>query len=332
MEKSAAILMQPQSVALKESVRLSFVPLLRALLLGMICLWGVPETSKEFAQQTQTRWFLLMCAAVLACIVWARYHWRGRQMMARLDLQFKERLSERARIAQDLHDTLLQGLLSASMQLHVVDEQLPADSTAKPRVRRVLALLAHVIDDSRDVIRGLRPSNRSSQDLKRAFLQSYEELAVQREVSKTGFRFIVGGVPRPLHPATHDEIYLIGREALINAVRHSRASEIEVEPEYAVKSLRVLIRDNGCGIDTQVLRSGRDGHWGLSGMCERAQRMGAKFRVLSRVGAGTEVELSVAGEIAFEFQPNDRTAGWLSGPYRGKKRNEKALCGSEQVR
>jgi len=332
MEKSAAILMQPESVALKERVRPSFVPLLLALLLGIICLWGVPETSKEFARQTRTSWFLLMCTAAVGCIVWARYQWLGRQMMARRDLQFKERLSERARIAQDLHDTLLQGLLSASIQLHIVDDQLAADSTAKPRVGRVLDLLAHVIDDSRDAIRGLRPSNRSSQDLEREFMRSYEELTVGREVSQIAFRFIVEGAPRLLHPATHDEIYLIGREAVINAVRHSRASEIEVELEYAVKSLRVLIRDNGCGIDTQVLRSGCYGHWGLSGMRERAQRMGAKFRVLSRLGAGTEVELSVAGEIAFAFQPDDRAAGWLSRLYRGKKRNEEAQFESEQVR
>ena len=329
MEKSAAILMQPESVAFKEPVRLSFVPLLLALLLGMICSWGVPETSKELAQQGQTNWLLLIGAAGLACIVWAVYQWRARQMMARLNWQFKERLSERARIAQDLHDTLLQGLLSASMQLHVVDDQLPADSSAKPRVRRVLDLLAHGIDDSRDAIRGLRSSNRSSQDLEQAFLRSYEELTVQQGVSQIALRFVVGGVPRPLNPATQDEIYLIGREALINAVRHSRASQVEVELEYAVKSLRVLIRDNGCGIDTQVLRSGRDGHWGLSGMRERAQRMGAKFRVLSRVRAGTEVELSVAGEIAFAFQPDERTAGWLSRLYCGKKRNEETQCGSE---
>lgn len=187
----------------------------------------------------------------------------------------------------------------------------------------VLSLLAHVIDDSGHAIRGLSPSSRSPHDLERAFLRSYEELTVEQGVSQIALRFIVGGMPRPLQPATNDEIYLIGREALINAVRHSGASEVEVELEYAVQSLRVLIRDNGCGIDPQVLRSGRDGHWGLSGMRERAQRMGAKFRVLSRVGGGTEVELSVAGEIAFELQPDDRAAGWLSRLCAGKTRTKK---------
>ena len=219
---------------------------------------------------------------------------------------------------------------SAFMQLHVADDQLPADLAAKPRLRRVLDLLEHVIQVARSAIRSLRPSNRNWQDLERAFLQSCEELAVQQEISQIGFRLIIGGAPRRLQPAAHDEIYLIGREALINAAQHSRASEIEVELEYAAKSLRVLIRDNGCGIDTHVLRSGRDEHWGLQGMRERAQRIGAKLRVLSRVGAGTEVELSVLGQIAYEFPPDERASRWLSKLHRGKSRNEQALCGSEQ--
>jgi signal transduction histidine kinase len=221
---------------------------------------------------------------------------------------------------------------SAFMQLHVADDQLPADSAAKPSVRRVLDLLAHVIQDGRAVVRGLRASNRNWQDLERAFLRSCEELAVQQEISQIAFRLIIGGASRQLQPAAHDEIYLIGREALINAAQHSRASEIEVELEYAPKSLRVLIRDNGCGIGTHVQRSGRDEHWGLQGMRERAQRIGAKLRVLSCVGAGTEVELSVPGQIAYEFQPDERASRWLSKLHRGKSRNEQALCGSEQAR
>jgi signal transduction histidine kinase len=197
-------------------------------------------------------------------------------------------------------------------------------------LRRVLDLLLHVIHVGRAAIRSLRPSNRNWQDLERAFLQSCEELAVQQEISQIGFRLIIGGAPRRLQPAARDEIYLIGREALINAAHHSRASEIEVELEYAAKSLRVSIRDNGCGIDSHLLRSGRDERRGLQGMRERAQRIGAKLRVLSRVGAGTEVELSVPGQIAHEFQPDERAFRWLSKLHRGKSRSEQAPCGTEQ--
>ena len=206
----------------------------------------------------------------------------------------------------------------------------PESVTLNQQVRRVLGLLAHLVYDSRDTVRGLRPSCRSCHELERAFLRSYEELTVQREFNQIAFRFIVGGTPRPLHPTIQDEIHLIGREALRNALRHSRASEIEVELEYTTKSLRVLVRDNGYGIDTHVMGSGREGHCGLSGMREHAQKMGARLRVFSRVGAGTEVELSVAGEIAFGVVPQDCAAGWFSGLYHGKN-HEKAQWGSEQA-
>ena len=186
------------------------------------------------------------------------------------------------------------------MQLHLADDQLPGDSPAKPLVRRVLDLMSHAIDDGRGALRGLHSSNRSSADLEQAFCQIQQELTVPQGVNQAAVRLIVLGAPRPLRAATRDEVYLIGREALINAVRHSRASGIEIELEYGVKSLRVCIRDNGCGINSQALCSGRDRHWGLSGMGERAERIGAKFRVLSRAGAGTEIELSVPNRIAFD--------------------------------
>ena len=208
----------------------------------------------------------------------------------------------------------------------------PESFTLKQEAGRVLGLLAHLVYESKDTIGGLRPSSRSSHELERAFLRSYEELAVQREVNQIAFRLIVEGTPRPLHPTTQDEIHLIGQEALINAFRHSRANEIEVELEYTPKSLRVLVRDNGCGIGTELQRPGCDGHRGLSGMRERAQRMGARFRVLSGVGAGTEVELSVARKIAFAVEPESGAAGWFSGLYHRKNRDEKAQCGSEQAR
>jgi signal transduction histidine kinase len=225
-----------------------------------------------------------------------------------LELRFEERLAERTRIAQELHDTLLQGFLSASMQLHVVNDRLAVDSPVKPLLGRVLELMGQVIEEGRNAVRGLRSSKLSSPDLEQAFSQIRQEFPVQSEVE---FRVIVEGTPRPLRPIILDEVYLIGHEALSNAFRHAHASEIEVELEYATSHLRVLIRDNGGGIDTQVLLSGREGHWGLSGMKERAERIGGKLRVLSRAVAGTEVELSVPGQIAFEFPSSDRRWSWL---------------------
>ena len=112
----------------------------------------------------------------------------------------------------------------------------------------------------------------------------------------------------------------IGREALVNACRHSRASNIEVVLEYGAKQLRILVRDNGCGIDPQVLRSGREGHWGISGMRERAEEIGARLKVWSGADAGTEVELSIPSDIAFESHSSERQPGWLAKLYPRKVR------------
>jgi signal transduction histidine kinase len=245
-----------------------------------------------------------------------------------MNMRFEERLAERTRIAQELHDTLLQGFLSASMQLHVADEHLSADSPAKSLVGRVLKLMGRVTEEGREALRGLRSSKLNSPDLEQAFSQIREEFPMHSQI---GFRVIVEGTPRPLRSTIRDEIYLIGHEALSNAFRHARASDIEVELEYASRHLRVLVRDNGSGIDTQVLRSGRDGHWGLSGMKERTERIGGKLRVLSRAVAGTEVELSVPGRIVFEFRSSNQFARWISRLYGGKRRNDKPQPGSKQT-
>jgi signal transduction histidine kinase len=180
---------------------------------------------------------------------------------------------------------------------------VPEDSPAKLLLSRVLELMGNVIEEGRNAVRGLRSSDSAPIDLEQAFSRIREELAVSESID---FRVIVEGRPRPLHPILRDEIYRIGREALVNAFRHSGASNIEVELEYAPKQLRVLVRDNGRGIDAQVLRSGRDGHWGLRGMRERAERIGARLSVWSSATAGTEVELSVPSQVAFQLQPADR--------------------------
>lgn len=92
------------------------------------------------------------------------------------------------------------------------------------------------------------------------------------------------------------------------AKRQAQASEIEVELEYANKHLSVLVRDNGTGIDASVLQTGRDGHWGLAGMRERAESIGARLKVWSRAQAGTEVELVIPGNVAFVTKERKKSA------------------------
>jgi signal transduction histidine kinase len=202
-----------------------------------------------------------------------------------------------------LHDTLLQGFLSASMQVHVAADQLPSDSAVKPSLTRALHLMRQVIDEGRNVVRGLRSTPGPATDLEAAFSAIPEEIGPPHgSASAAGFRVIVKGESVGLHPVLSEEVYRIGREALLNAFRHAGAGQIVMELDYS-SSLRLVVRDNGCGIEPQTLEAGRDGHWGLAGMRERADRIGARLRFCSNANAGTEVELTVPGHIAFQDRP-----------------------------
>ncbi|QOY85562.1 sensor histidine kinase [Paludibaculum fermentans] len=262
-------------------------------------LWNGNEASLQFDIEPsfwQTWWFQLSCAALLILMTAALYRLRLLQLTRQLNMRFEERLAERTRIAQDLHDTLLQGFLSASMQLHVAADTLPDESAAKPRLEKILKLMAQVIEEGRHAVQGLRSQRSESHDLDQAFSRIQQEMGIQEDVK---FRVIVQGRPQSMHPILRDEVYRIGREAVVNAFRHAQAKSIEVELEYTSKQFRFLVRDDGCGIDPQVLKQGREGHWGLPGMRERAEWIGAKLHVYSSASAGTEVELSVPNHIAF---------------------------------
>lgn len=273
-------------------------------------LWNSSESVLQFQIEPvfwQTWWFRLGCAFVLSVAVLAFLRLRTLRLTQQLNMRFEERLAERTRIAQELHDTLLQGFLSASMQLQVADDQLEPDSRAKPLVGRVIELMRDVSAESRNAVAGLRSDQNRSLDLGEAFSKVQQEFTDREKLT---FRVVAEGATRPLHPIIRDEIYRIGREALINAFRHAHATRIEVELEYAPDRLRVLVRDDGTGISHQGVHTGRGGHWGLVGMRERAKKIGASLRVLSRPAAGTEVELSVPGHIAFASRPSSRPPSW----------------------
>jgi len=236
----------------------------------------------------------------VACIV-LLYRLRLRQATNRINLSFQERLAERTRIAQELHDTLLQGFLSASMQVHVAADRLPDDSAVKPTLNRALELMRQVIDEGRNAVRGLRSTRSASLDLEQSFARIQQEIAgSDPDSERVEFRVVVGGERRPLHPVLRDEVYRIGREAVINAFRHAHAGKIEMELRYSARNLTLMVRDDGRGIDPNMLKAGRDGHFGLVGMRERADRIGARLQVMSSASAGTEIELSIPGNIVFQ--------------------------------
>ncbi len=279
-------------------------------------LWNGSEATVGFEVEPilwQTWWFRLAFVFCIGLAILAVYRLRLHQLTRLLNVRFEERLAERTRIAQDLHDTLLQGVLSASMQLHVAVDQLPQDSSARKTMNRVLQLMEQVVEEGRNTLRGLRSSTELVHDLETSFSRIPQELGNQQGID---FRVVVEGASMPLRAVIRDDVYSIGREALVNAFRHSKASSIDVHLEYAPKHLRILVCDDGCGIDPKVVESGREGHWGLSGMRERAERIGAKLKVLSRVGGGTEVELRVPGEIAFGSHSSSSASRWFTGRYQ----------------
>jgi ligand-binding sensor domain-containing protein/signal transduction histidine kinase len=256
----------------------------------------------------QTRWFRLLSALAGALVLIGLYRMRLYRLTRQLNVRFEERLAERTRIAQELHDTLLQGFLSASMQLHLAVDRMPESAPERGSLASVLALIGRVIEEGRNAVRGLRSSQSAVDDLEQAFFRIRDELGATEEIA---FRVIGEGRPQPLHPMIRDEVYRIGREALINAFRHSGAAHIEVGVERQRRRLRVLVRDDGKGMDEEVLRTGRDGHWGLSGMRERSERIGGRLRVWSRPGAGTEVELAVPAHVAFRSTSAHAPAKWI---------------------
>jgi signal transduction histidine kinase/ligand-binding sensor domain-containing protein len=257
----------------------------------------------------QSVWFQILCGLVTLLLLSLVYVVRFRQVNAQIRAQIYGRVAERERIARELHDTLLQGVLSASIQLDLAEDQLAEDSPLKGLVQSVLATLRHVIEESRMALRGLRLEDVENNDLAKAFQRVKLEFPHKDAVV---FRVAAQGTPRAVRTEIRNEIYRIGREAVVNAYLHSEAAAIEVEIQYARTQLSLLVRDDGRGIDSSILQQGRDGHWGLSGMRERSQRIGATLKLRSRPGAGTEIELVVPGQLAFEDDSGNSTPRWLS--------------------
>jgi signal transduction histidine kinase/ligand-binding sensor domain-containing protein len=281
-------------------------------------LWSGQETTVQFVVEPafwQTWWFRIVCLAAICLIFMAIYRLRMSQLTRRLSVRFQDRLAERTRIAQELHDTLLQGVLSATLQLDVVEDQTPQDSPTKPMLRRVLELMAHVTEEGRNALRGLRTQESHNLSLETSLSRVRQEFA-NDENANYRVKSQVG--TRPLRPMIRDEVYRIGREAIVNAFLHAQAGNIEVEVEYTNRFFRVLVRDDGRGIDPRMLDTGRDGHWGLTGMRERSESIGASLKLRSRIGAGTEVELTVPSAVAYESQSRGPILQRLAWLYRKK--------------
>jgi signal transduction histidine kinase/ligand-binding sensor domain-containing protein len=252
----------------------------------------------------QTNWFRVLCAVALLALLWALYQLRVGQLHHQFNMTLEARVGERTRIARELHDTLLQSFHGVMLHFQTGINQLPEHpaevqtAEARKTLEKAMHQARHAIVEGREAIQGLRSSVVETNDLALAMRTLGEELATN--ANSTAFHVHVEGTPHDLHPILRDEVYRITGEGIRNAFRHAEAKQIEVEIHYDERQLRVRVRDDGKGIDPKLLSDdGREGHFGLRGMRERAKLIGGKLTVWSELGAGTEVELSVPAARAY---------------------------------
>jgi signal transduction histidine kinase len=244
----------------------------------------------------QTKWFYGLCALLCAGLLWLIYMMRIRQVSAQFRGRLEERLAERERIARDLHDTLLQSVQGLMLRFRAAVARLPKQLEVYSQMEQALDRADEVLTEGRDRVKHLRVPSVEA-DLPRAIESVGEEMALEQTA---GFHLTVDGIPRDLHPIVREEALFIAREALINAFRHANARQIEAELSYAGAELRLRIRDDGKGIDAELLEhGGRDGHWGLLGMRERAKTIRGTLTIWSKPGAGTEIDLRVPAHLAY---------------------------------
>ena len=274
--------------------------------------WNETGDSVEFSIAPmfyQTNMFRASLGVVFAAILWGIYRLR----LYQLAREFSAQAGERARIARDLHDTLLQSFQASVIQMQTARNIFPRrPEEAIQTLDNAIGGAQQAIDEGRSTIQDLRRTLAPRSELEGLFTIAGQELAKNQDSNGTQplFEVRVTGTRRNLSPILQDEVYRIGHEALRNAFHHARASRIEVELIYDDRQLRLQIRDDGTGIDRNILQQGaRSRHWGLQGSRERAKRIGGRFHIWSEVGAGTEIELTVPASMAYAKPQAQRRFG-----------------------
>jgi signal transduction histidine kinase/ligand-binding sensor domain-containing protein len=260
----------------------------------------------------QTTWFRVSCVAVFLVLLWGIYRLRVQQLQHQFAIGLEARVNERTRIARDLHDTLLQSFHGLILRFQAATNLLPERPVeAKQRFESAIDQAAQAVTEGRDAVQGLRSSTVETNDLAMAISALGEELQADGTIADSAlFRMAVEGTPRNLRPILRDEVYRIAGETLRNAFRHAQARQIEVEIHYDARQFRLRVRDDGKGIDPEILgEQPRPGHFGLHGMRERAKIVGGQLDVWSELDSGTEIELSIPASRAYAT-PSTRPSWW----------------------
>ncbi len=204
------------------------------------------------------------------------------------EVQYKAVLAERTRLAQELHDTLLQGFTGIGLKLDAFARSLP---TGSEKLQQILEQSDQYLTEARRTIWELRsPSLEKNQEFSQALLY-----VSNRSLQGTGIHldFSVVGDARPLPPAVEDNLLRICEEAVMNAVKHARPRQTQICLEYAVGQVHLRIRDDGCGFDPNGAETVKAGHFGLVGIRERVNSVHGNLSLHSQLGQGTQIIVTI---------------------------------------
>jgi ligand-binding sensor domain-containing protein/signal transduction histidine kinase len=262
--------------------------------------WSPPTIVYEITQLPhfyETLIFRISAVIGFILLLISAYLWRVRYLIRQSRLILEERQVEREAVARDLHDTFLQSVQGLILRFHIGTQELAEDHPARRSFEEALKQGDRVSREGRAVLARLHLSTARPENLTEAFAALGREF---RLLAPVQFDVIVSGDSQELNAVVQGELVKIGREALFNAFRHAKASQIEVEVHFGIGELRVRFRDNGTGIDPAILREGSAvGHYGLSGMRERCSKIRSSLELWSRPGAGTEIEVRIPAPIAY---------------------------------
>ena len=235
----------------------------------------------------QTSLFLVLVIASVLLIAGLLYRLR----MLELTTRYSAVLGERNRIAREIHDTLAQNLAGIALQLDSVHMQSPdIPPGLRQRLDQACNLVRYSLSEARRAVSDLRSDELEERELAVVLPQIAERMASGGALEA---QVQVLGTPRRLNPRTEKNLLRIFQEAMANAVKHAGASKIDVELRYGLGSLVLWVRDDGSGFDTEKIIPLGVGHYGLTGMRERAERIGGRFTLKSVIGEGTELLVEV---------------------------------------
>ncbi len=238
-------------------------------------------------------WLLAAVSAVLGVAVLVVFKTSRRKLRQataarrRSEAEFAAILSERSRIAREIHDTLAQGLGAISLHLDMMKDHLPSDSKARDHLLEATEITRDCLGEARQSIWNMRSQVIEENGLDGALAGVFDQLT---DIDGLAGSFEVIGAPVRLPPVVENNILRIGQEAITNAVKHAAAEHIDATLSYAPRLVTLRVKDDGRGFEPGTVRC-ENTHFGLLGLRERAHEAGATLRIESRPGHGTEITL-----------------------------------------